>query len=127
REFEADDPPEDPPVGLFALGAGPLGNFQDSQAGICSGRSLNRPPGDLGCHPAFPPDAAPARPICERYTGREASTTVQCGQISFGESPFPRRGTQPNARPASVLPVKVAAEAARRFLVARHFLAPARS
>jgi uncharacterized protein len=32
-----------------------------------------------------------------------------------------------NARAASVLRVKVAAEAARRFLVARHFLAPARS
>src|SRR5436190_21999852 len=32
-----------------------------------------------------------------------------------------------NARAASVLQVKVTAEAARRFLVARHFLAPARS
>ena len=32
-----------------------------------------------------------------------------------------------NARAASVLRVKVTAEAARRFLVARHFLAPARS
>lgn len=32
-----------------------------------------------------------------------------------------------NARATSVLRVKVTAEAARRFLVARHFLAPARS
>ena len=32
-----------------------------------------------------------------------------------------------NAHAASVLRVKVTAEAARRFLVARHFLAPARS
>jgi uncharacterized protein YcaQ len=34
---------------------------------------------------------------------------------------------RPPSNPTSVLRVKVAAEAARRFLVARHFLAPARS
>ncbi len=38
-----------------------------------------------------------------------------------------RRPPDANARGASVLHVKVTAEAARRFLVARHFLAPARS
>src|SRR5438552_2525632 len=79
---------------------------------MCRARLTRRP--GVGFAPAAR-SPSPSAPRSSRRLPRNATNT------------WPRVTSQARRSEPSVLQVKVTAEAARRFLVARHFLAPARS